>query len=516
VPAGWIRIVLSSVTLAAFATLGVAPSRAPEPAPAAVDPVIAAAGDIACDPADSSYNGGAGTSSACRQRYTSDLLLNSGVAAVLALGDNVYNSGSLSNYNASYGPSWGRVKGITRPVLGNHEGSGGGYFDYFNGRGVATGLAGTRGKGYYSFDVGSWHLVAINSNCTRVPCGSGSAQEQWLRADLAAHRSSCTLAYWHHPRFSSGYDGSNTFMQPIFKDLYAEGADVVLSGHSHDYERFAPQDPNGRLDQAKGIRQFVVGTGGAFFTGLSTPKPNSEVRQNRTYGVLRLALHATSYEWRFQSEGGKTFTDSGSALCHHPSTTQSAASEPASAGDATTDDAAGSRRRPAGCTLERWAVRTLSDLRARRVNFHSRPTSVRALARFGGPASARAASRRTGVETTTYRLRAKLRAMKLHGNGTVTVVVADRAASGRTMIIAFPSPRCHSRKHSLKGRAMRRARAALVEACGRPPRRLARLRGVGRITGVGFFSPTRPVGAAKNGIQLEPVLRFSARDCRRR
>jgi chitodextrinase len=284
----------------------------------AADPVIAAAGDIACDPNDGNFKAGNGTDTACRQKYTSDLLVNAGLAQVITLGDNQYDSFQADKVAASYHPSWGRVKSITRPGIGNHEpGSATDYFDYFNGVGVNDGPAGERGKAYYSFDVGSWHVIALNSNCSTVACNAGSPQEQWLRADLAAHPSACTLAFWHHPRFSSGHDGDNTFTQPFWKALYDADADVVLVGHSHDYERFAPQDANGNRDTTRGIRQFVVGTGGAFFTGISTAKPNSEVRQNNTYGVLKLTLHPTSYDWQFVPASGPTnFTDSGSEACH--------------------------------------------------------------------------------------------------------------------------------------------------------------------------------------------------------
>ena len=292
---------------------------------AAQDPVIAAAGDIACNPTDPDYNGGNGTADRCRQRATSDLLVGGGLAAVLPIGD-ILDTASLSNIMTAYHPTWGRVKSITRPVLGNHESSGRGYFDYFNGPGVTDGPAGTRGKGWYSFNIGSWHLIALNSNCRRpadttdvVDCGVGSEQERWLRADLAAHPTSCTLAYWHHPRWSSGHDGSNTFMQPMWQALYEANAEIVLSGHSHDYERFAPLDANGNVDAARGIRQFVVGTGGIFFTGgLDTREAHSEVAQNDTFGVLKLTLRPTSYTWQFVPIAGRTFTDSGSGACHSP------------------------------------------------------------------------------------------------------------------------------------------------------------------------------------------------------
>jgi hypothetical protein len=239
-----------------------------------------------------------------------------GAARVLALGDLQYNSASLSNLRGSYDRSWGRFKSITSPAIGNHEGGGSGYYDYFNGVKVNNGPAGPRGAGYYSFDVGAWHLIALNSNCARVSCSTGSPQMQWLQADLAAHLNTCTLAFWHHPRFSSGYDGDGTFMQDIWKTLYDAGADLVLVGHSHDYERLAPMNASGGLDRARGIREFVVGTGGAFPTGVGSPRPNSEVRQNNSFGVLKLTLGATSYDWRFVPEAGKTFTDAGSQSCH--------------------------------------------------------------------------------------------------------------------------------------------------------------------------------------------------------
>jgi hypothetical protein len=287
-------------------------------AEAAADPVIMAAGDIACDPTDPGYNGGAGSADRCHQQATSDLLVSTPLDAVLPLGDIQYDSATTARINAVYAPTWGRVKSISHPILGNHETGGAtGYFDYFNGPGVSDGPAGPRGKGYYSFDLGAWHLVALNSNCSSVSCSAGSEQESWLRADLAAHPASCTLAYWHHARFSSGHDGSNEFMQPLWEALQDAQAEILLSGHSHDYERFAPLDRDGGVDRAGGIRQFVVGTGGAFFTGgLGSLAPHSEVAQNDTFGVLKLTLHPWSYDWQFVPEAGGTFTDSGSEPCH--------------------------------------------------------------------------------------------------------------------------------------------------------------------------------------------------------
>jgi len=234
---------------------------------------------------------------------------------VATLGDNVYESGSASEYANCYNPSWGRHKGRTHPAPGNHEyntSGASGYYGYF---GAA---AGDPTKGYYSYTLGAWHVVVLNSNCGAIGgCQKGSAQEQWLRQDLAAHPTACTLAYWHHPRFSSGAEhGSDAEMKPIWQALYDLGADVVLSGHEHNYERFAPQDPNGTRDDARGIREFVVGTGGKSHYGFAAILPTSEVHNSTTFGVLQLTLHPTSYDWRFVPEAGKSFTDAESDACH--------------------------------------------------------------------------------------------------------------------------------------------------------------------------------------------------------
>ena len=291
--------------------------------PSVADPVIAAAGDIACDPTASGYNGGAGTSASCRQKATSDILVGADLAAVLPLGDEQYECGGASAFAQAYDPSWGRVKSTTHPAVGNHEyqtsggtgcdatGNAGGYFSYFGS------LAGDPSKGYYSFDLGAWHIVALNTNdaCKEVSCSAGSAQEQWLKADLAAHPAACTLAYWHAPRFWSGV--STLHYDALWNDLYAAGADVILNGHVHNYERFSPQDPSGNADSTRGIREFIVGTGGrshAVFP--STIWRTSEVRNADTFGVLELTLHATSYDWKFVHEAVKTFTDSGLTACH--------------------------------------------------------------------------------------------------------------------------------------------------------------------------------------------------------
>ena len=286
-------------------------------------PVIAAAGDIACDPSSRSFNGGNGSATACRQRYTSDLLLNAGLAAVLPLGDIQYQCGGYQAFLQSYDLSWGRVKNITRPVVGNHEyltSSGtdctptnegaAGYFTYF---GAA---AGNPGQGYYSYDIGDWHLIALNSNCSDAGgCSAVSPQGQWLIADLAANNKWCTLAYWHIPLFSSG-GRAELNSKGIWKILYDNDVDLILNGHDHIYERFAPQTPDGLFDPLRGIRQFTVGTGGANHTSLTTIAANSEERNTDTFGVLKLTLRPTGYDWEFVPEPGGTFTDEGSQDCH--------------------------------------------------------------------------------------------------------------------------------------------------------------------------------------------------------
>ncbi len=280
-----------------------------------LDPVVMAAGDIACAP------GSGSTATTCQQKATSDLIVARSPAAVLPLGDLQYADGTLAQFAGSYDSSWGRVKSITRPAAGNHEyhtPGAAGYFDYFNGPGNPNGRAGERTKGYYSFDIGSWHLIALNSNCGQVGgCGAGSAQEQWLRADLASHPTTCTLAYWHHPRFSSGaHHGSSSATQALWQGLYDSQAEIVLSGHDHVYERFAPQTATGAADPVQGLRQFVVGTGGKGHYSFGAAEPNSQVRNANSFGVLALTLRANSYEWRFHPAGGSSFSDTGSAPCH--------------------------------------------------------------------------------------------------------------------------------------------------------------------------------------------------------
>jgi acid phosphatase type 7 len=237
---------------------------------------------------------------------------------VLTLGDEAYPEGTAQDFRECYEPSWGQFKERTKPVPGNHEYETEGASAYFGYFGEA---AGNPEEGYYSYDLGSWHIVALNSNCGEgeIRCGPGSAQTKWLKQDLAANadEGQCTLAYMHHPRFSSGEEhGSTPKLEPLWEALYEAGADVVLSGHEHNYERFAPQDPEGRADSERGIREFVVGTGGKSHYPIVNPIANSEVHNDETYGVLKLTLHPQSYEWQFVPVEGESFTDSGSARCH--------------------------------------------------------------------------------------------------------------------------------------------------------------------------------------------------------
>jgi hypothetical protein len=241
-------------------------------------------------------------------------LLDQVPGTVFAVGDLAYPDGSKENFEC-YNKTWGRAKSRTRPAPGNHEFQSAGatpYFDYF---GAA---AGDRKTGYYSYELGTWHIIVLNSECKDVGgCKAGSPQEKWLRTDLAAHPAACTLAYWHKPLFSSGgAHGNEPAVKPLFQALYEVNADVVVNGHDHDYERFAPQTPGGTADPARGIREFVVGTGGKNHRPFGPSKPNSEVRDTTAFGVLKLALKPNAYEWQFIPEAGKSFTDSGSGTCH--------------------------------------------------------------------------------------------------------------------------------------------------------------------------------------------------------
>jgi hypothetical protein len=234
---------------------------------------------------------------------------------VFTAGDNAYSYGSTRDFADCYEPSWGRFRDRTRPTPGNHEyrtPAAAPYFAYFGP------VAGTPGQGWYAYDLGTWRVYSINSNCTDIGgCGSTSAQYAWLQADLAANERRCVVAYWHRPRYSSGPHGSSSRMATIVKLLYDERADVVIAGHDHLYERFAPMNPVGVVDATRGIRHFVVGTGGAPLYDPESPTvPNSELIEADTYGVLKLTLSWSAYEWEFVAAKDAKFSDQGSAACH--------------------------------------------------------------------------------------------------------------------------------------------------------------------------------------------------------
>ncbi len=274
----------------------------PRTSPPTSDPVVVAAGDIA----NCSEPGDEATAK----------LLGRIPGTVLTLGDEAYERGSPEQFANCYGSTWGQFKDRTKPAPGNHEyetPKAQGYFGYFGN------AAGRKGEGYYSFDLGDWHLIALNSNCSEVGgCYASSPQGRWLRDDLAKNRKKCTLAYFHHPLFTSGnYRPGIPAVRPLWEALYRAGADVVLNGHDHNYQRFAPQDPEGRADPERGIREFVVGTGGASHYELHTPPvANTQVYDDHTFGVLKLILHPEGYDWRFVPVEGGSFTDSGHGQCH--------------------------------------------------------------------------------------------------------------------------------------------------------------------------------------------------------
>ncbi|MEX2275391.1 MAG: metallophosphoesterase [Actinomycetota bacterium] len=294
---------------AASASAGRAPEAVAGRSGIALPLHVVAAGDIACDPESPFFNAGVGSGEDCRQMATSDLwVADDTVQAVLALGDLQYEDASTEQFLASFDPSWGRGLDRIYPTPGNHEyrtPDAQGYFDYFAER---------AGPGWYSFDLGEWHIVSLNSTCSNVDCGKGSLQGTWLRRDLRRSDAECTLAFFHYPLVASGPTGLVQF--PVVKNFWTvldrRGADVILVGHQHAYERFAPMTPGQQRDPA-GIRQFVVGTGGKNTASQLVVAPNSKKRV-RALGVLHLDLAAASYAWRFESIAGTT-RDAGSADC---------------------------------------------------------------------------------------------------------------------------------------------------------------------------------------------------------
>jgi len=295
-------------------------------APPGPSTVIAVGGDVACGPTEADYNGGAGTATACHMRQTSDLVLAMAPQRVWALGDLQYNSGRLADFNVSYNESWGRFKTITDPVVGNHEyGTSGaaGYFGYFGNAATPRQPGCTSNcEGYYSFDVSvgtaTWHIAVINSECTRIGGGVGCAvdspQYNWLAADLTANDgTTCTAVLSHRPRWSSNSFASPE-IQPLVDLMAAHRVDLLLTGHAHSYERFAPQNAAGEADP-NGIREIIVGTGGRDSQGFGTVAPNSLVRKNKIFGVMKLTLHPTGYDWAFIPDPATPFADSGTANC---------------------------------------------------------------------------------------------------------------------------------------------------------------------------------------------------------
>jgi hypothetical protein len=269
---------------------------------------VYAAGDIArCAYKDPAYSGAADTA-----RTVATGLAADPAAVVLMLGDATYPYGKAKEFTDCYGPTWGKFKDRTWPAPGNHEyytPKAAPYFAYFGER---------AGRGYYSLDLGGWHIVSLDSNLAPI---EHAAQIEWLRADLAAHPARCTLAYWHHPLYSSGGHGSIPKMRDAWRLLQEAGAELVLSGHDHDYERFAPQDANNHLDKEGGMRQFVVGTGGAYPTPFLLTVKNSEMRDSGRTGVLKLRLLDGRYEWEFLESArltplGLPEPDRGADTCH--------------------------------------------------------------------------------------------------------------------------------------------------------------------------------------------------------
>jgi hypothetical protein len=324
-----VAIVIAGASTEWYGAVAVSHPRTPDatsnylglrPAKALTQAVVVAAGDIACpaDQADIGDNTEGATDqiraprATCGQPATAKLIGQLKPDAVLALGDTQYPDGAYGQYERSYARSWGQFRAITYPAIGNHEyltRQARGYFEYFGQR------AGNQNQGWYSYDLATWHVVVLNSECQYIGgCGTGSPQERWLTADLAAHPNGCTLAYWHEPRWSSGTHGSNPLYSAVWRDLAAARADVVLNGHDHDYERFAPLSADGQLD-TNGVREFIAGTGGESHYKFHLPAIGSQVRIANTFGVLRLALEPGAYEWRFVNISGATL-DAGKTACH--------------------------------------------------------------------------------------------------------------------------------------------------------------------------------------------------------
>jgi hypothetical protein len=285
-----------AVIITVFVSAGCGSGSSTSPSPVPSEPaVLVGAGDIG----DCATRGSGLTAQ----------LLDRTSGTVFTAGDNAYPSGTAANYRDCYDPTWGRHRGRTRPSPGNHEyevSGGAAYFQYFGDR------AGPPGFGYYSYSLGAWHVLSLNSE---VGIDAGSAQMAWLRTELASNQALCEVAYFHKPLFSSGMHGDQRQMLEIWRTLYEFGVDIVVAAHDHNYERFAPQDPTGRFDTDRGIRQFVVGTGGTTLRPLGAARPNSEVH-GTSWGVLVLTLSDSSYRWEFVPAEPGGFQDGGTGQCH--------------------------------------------------------------------------------------------------------------------------------------------------------------------------------------------------------
>ena len=317
IPGGiWLLAAILAAALVAYACGGSSapdgPTPVPTPAPTPNFPAIMAAGDISCDSATPQLP--------CRARATSDLILSEkalrSVVVALPLGDTQYDSGTLAEFNKNYDATWGRVNSFAHPAVGNHEyetRGAAGYFDYFASKGVGVGA---RTEGWYQFTVGEWHFISLNSNCGQIGgCNVGSAQYRWLQTDLATNRSKCTVAYMHHPFQSSGQNGGTPELLPFMRLLYENNVEIVLAGHDHDYERFNPITPDLVSDTGRGMRLFVVGTGGRDLQGFARPGfAHLAFRNNDHFGVLRIVMKDLAYDWDWINTEGVSL-DKGSGVC---------------------------------------------------------------------------------------------------------------------------------------------------------------------------------------------------------
>jgi hypothetical protein len=402
---------LAAPLIAAAALIAAAPASA-------ATVTMAAAGDIACPP-----TANVPTPTSCQQAATAQAVEQFNPPFVAALGDNQYETGTLAEFQGSFDPTWGRFKSRIYPAAGNHEwktAGAAGYFDYFGAR------AGERGKGWYSYQAGDWHVIVLDSQCDAVGCGAGSEQDRWLRADLAAHRSeSCTLAYFHHAPFTGGQtheDPNNLAARSLFATLYTAHVDLLLTAHDHSYQRFTPVNPSGDEDQRLGLREIVVGTGGEDFHAFATVAPHTVARNDSTFGILELTLGARDYAWQFQPVAGGTFTDSGTDVCHRAPAVLRASVRGGRLGVALRRGLRATVRSDRAAKL-RWTA-TVNARTARRLGLGRRTAKV-----GSGRATVRPGRRTRPRLRFTSRARSALRRA---GRVTLTVRFTARTPAGRT------------------------------------------------------------------------------------